>query len=315
MKRSQTSRRSATRSSLSSPFSMTKNTSTSFSARIACCVTYCRIAGADPDQQHPPHGEHLSRCATVLVLGGTGEARALAAALARRRGRRRRAGDLDARRPRRRPAAARGRGARRRLRRAGRAGGLHPRAAGRRRRRRDAPVRRADVVVGVRGLRADRDAAAAARPPAVRARSGDRLARGRDARRRRRAAARRRAARLPDDRPPGAAPRSPVSATRSSWSAASTRPIPQALPPAHELLLDRGPFTLAGELELIDRHALDVLITKDSGGAMTQAKLDAARERGLPVIVVARPPRPPTRETVPDRRAGARLARRGQAHG
>jgi precorrin-6A/cobalt-precorrin-6A reductase len=65
-----------------------------------------------------------------------------------------------------------------------------------------------------------------------------------------------------------------------------------ALPSDRTVLLDRGPFTLAGELQLIERHALDVLITKDSGGAMTQAKLAAARERGLPVIVVARPPRP-----------------------
>jgi len=69
-------------------------------------------------------------------------------------------------------------------------------------------------------------------------------------------------------------------------------PDPPALPPDRAVLLDRGPFTLEGELALIDRHALDVLITKDSGGAMTQAKLAAARERGLPVIVVARPPRP-----------------------
>lgn len=69
-------------------------------------------------------------------------------------------------------------------------------------------------------------------------------------------------------------------------------PDPEALPRDRTVLLDRGPFTLEGERELIDRHALDVLITKDSGGEMTQAKLAAAGERGLPVIVVARPSRP-----------------------
>ena len=70
------------------------------------------------------------------------------------------------------------------------------------------------------------------------------------------------------------------------------------LPPHHELLLDRGPYTLDGELGLIDAHGIDLVVTKDSGGALTVAKLDAARERGLPVIVVRRPSRPAGVETV-----------------
>jgi precorrin-6A/cobalt-precorrin-6A reductase len=63
------------------------------------------------------------------------------------------------------------------------------------------------------------------------------------------------------------------------------------LPARHEVLLDRGPYTLEGELALIDRHRIEVLVTKDSGGTYTVAKLDAARARGVPVIVVRRPPR------------------------
>jgi precorrin-6A/cobalt-precorrin-6A reductase len=63
------------------------------------------------------------------------------------------------------------------------------------------------------------------------------------------------------------------------------------LPARHEVILDRGPYTLDGELALIDRHAIDVVVTKDSGGPLTEAKLLAARARRLPVVVVRRPPR------------------------
>ena len=76
------------------------------------------------------------------------------------------------------------------------------------------------------------------------------------------------------------------------------------------MLLDRGPYTLAGERALDRRHAIDLVVTKDSGGAHTEAKLDAARERGLPVVVVRRPPRPdvPTVATVAEALAWAPLS-------
>ncbi|MFF4407719.1 cobalt-precorrin-6A reductase [Streptoverticillium reticulum] len=61
------------------------------------------------------------------------------------------------------------------------------------------------------------------------------------------------------------------------------------VPPRMEVLLDRGPFTVEGERELLRRHRIDVLVTKDSGAVATAAKLVAARAAGVPVVVVRRP--------------------------
>lgn len=66
------------------------------------------------------------------------------------------------------------------------------------------------------------------------------------------------------------------------------------LPPRSSVLLARGPFHYADELALLRGHAIDVVVTKDSGGSATYPKLAAARTLGLPVLVITRPPTPPS---------------------
>ncbi|MFF3311356.1 cobalt-precorrin-6A reductase [Streptomyces sp. NPDC002952] len=83
------------------------------------------------------------------------------------------------------------------------------------------------------------------------------------------------------------------------------------MPPRTRVLLARGPFTVAGETALLREHRIDVLVTKDSGGEATAAKLTAARELGVPVIVVRRPPLPEGVLAVPD--VAAALDRLGLA--
>lgn len=59
--------------------------------------------------------------------------------------------------------------------------------------------------------------------------------------------------------------------------------------PAYDIIAARGPFTIEGERALFDRLDIDVVVSKNSGGSATEAKLAVARERGIPVIMLARP--------------------------
>jgi len=61
----------------------------------------------------------------------------------------------------------------------------------------------------------------------------------------------------------------------------------------YEVVLGRGPFSAAKELRLLERHGIDVVVAKNSGGDATYGKIAAARALGLPVILLRRPTLPP----------------------
>jgi precorrin-6A/cobalt-precorrin-6A reductase len=69
-------------------------------------------------------------------------------------------------------------------------------------------------------------------------------------------------------------------------------PNANALPMRHSLLLSRGPYRYDDELELMRERHIHVLVTKNSGGEYTRAKLDAAAALYIPVVMIERPPLP-----------------------
>ncbi|MCU0829320.1 MAG: cobalt-precorrin-6A reductase [Tabrizicola sp.] len=77
-----------------------------------------------------------------------------------------------------------------------------------------------------------------------------------------------------------------------------TAPLP--LPHA-EAVIARGPFTVDGDRTLLQDHRIEVIVAKNAGGAGAEAKLIAARELGLPVILIDRP-------FVPQRRVARTVA-------
>lgn len=68
-----------------------------------------------------------------------------------------------------------------------------------------------------------------------------------------------------------------------------TAPEPQTLPREHHLLFSRGPYRYDEERELMAAHRIQAVVTKNSGGAMTRAKIDAARDLGIDVVMIERP--------------------------
>ncbi|GEM_PF-70916 len=82
---------------------------------------------------------------------------------------------------------------------------------------------------------------------------------------------------------------------RSSYLIRCVEPPEGKLPRRYLLMFDRGPFDFDSEHSLLRRHRIDVVVTKNSGGDSTSAKLEAARSLHIPVIMIERANTPPVR--------------------
>ncbi len=80
-------------------------------------------------------------------------------------------------------------------------------------------------------------------------------------------------------------------AVKTAWFLMRMVDQPQAdvIYPNGKILVQRGPFSRVEERSLLQTYGIEVLVTKNSGGSATYAKLEAARELGLPVVIVQRP--------------------------
>jgi precorrin-6A/cobalt-precorrin-6A reductase len=83
----------------------------------------------------------------------------------------------------------------------------------------------------------------------------------------------------------------------------SVDPVDPPLAVPHAIYVTgRGPFAEADDRALLEKHRIEVVVAKNSGGAATYGKIAAARALGLPVIMPRRPvlPQVPAVEAVED---------------
>jgi precorrin-6A/cobalt-precorrin-6A reductase len=78
-------------------------------------------------------------------------------------------------------------------------------------------------------------------------------------------------------------------APQHSYLVRSVDPVdpPLTVPDCHYIMAS-GPFTTAGEKDLFQFNRIDTVVTKNSGGDATYAKIEAARALGLAVIMIER---------------------------
>jgi precorrin-6A/cobalt-precorrin-6A reductase len=107
-----------------------------------------------------------------------------------------------------------------------------------------------------------------------------------------------------------------VAAPQHAYLIRSVDPVepPLAVPQAR-YILDRGPFDEAAEHRLLRDEAIGAIVCKNSGGEATYGKLAAARALGIPVVMVRRPVLPPAPEVATAAEACAWLDHAGALRG
>ncbi|WP_407159885.1 cobalt-precorrin-6A reductase [Bradyrhizobium sp. STM 3557] len=83
-----------------------------------------------------------------------------------------------------------------------------------------------------------------------------------------------------------------AAAPQHHYVARTIDPPDVALPPDIRFVHDRGPFDAAAEEAFLARERIDMIVSKNSGGAATYPKIIASRRLRLPVIVIRRPHKP-----------------------